>query len=58
MVADGTIEIVYEDTFDRIISRLHQTVRDAAEALRAGKPVQQPPLLWDGHDESAPPSFT
>lgn len=58
LVADGTIEIVYEDTFDRIISRLHQTVRDAAEALRAGKPVQQPPLLWDGHDESAPPSFT
>ena len=58
LVADGTIAIVYEETFDTILTRLHQTVQDAADALRMGQPVSQPLLLWDGHDESAPPSFT
>jgi len=58
LVADGTIAIVYEETFDVIIERLNAAVAAAVCDLSSGRPVQHPALFWDGQDESAPPSFT
>ena len=43
LVADGTIRIIYEETFTTVTDRLRAEVRAAADALRDGtfelKPV-------------------
>lgn len=47
LVADGAIEIIYEDTFDNIRQRLRNTVQDAAKALEDGTFKMQSVRLWE-----------
>ena len=46
LVADGTIQIVYEETFDTIVSRLRVVVADTAAGLRAGTYAPARYTLW------------
>lgn len=47
LVADGRIEIIYEDTFDVIITRLRDAVNDTVCALRAGTFEMRKVQLWE-----------
>lgn len=46
LVADGTIQIIYEETFDTIVARLQTVVRDTAAMLRAGNFTPSRYTLW------------
>ena len=46
LVADGTIQIIYDETLDTIIARLSALVQDTAAALRAGSFEMKKVQLW------------
>ena len=46
LVADGTIQIIYDETIDTIVARLKGIVRQTAEALRAGTFEMKREQLW------------
>ena len=46
LVADGTIQIIYEETFDTIVARLQTVVRDTAAMRRAGNFTPSRYTLW------------
>ena len=46
LVADGTIQIIYDETLDTIIARLNTIVQDTAAALRAGNFEMKKVQLW------------
>lgn len=46
LVADGSIQIIYEETFDTIVSRLETVVSDTLARLRAGEFQLSRYTLW------------
>ncbi len=50
LVADGTIAIIYEETFDQVIANLERVVADTVAALRAGSFQPTRYRLWQGNE--------